>query len=704
MSGELYLDWAILAVSLFTTILLLWLGLTVLFNAEQRGRLGIWLSGGGLLVGAALFISHSAMVGLGLSFVSQGMDFWWRASWVPAVSLPFAWYVVMLWYAGYWDDPFADLHRRQRPLFFITVLMVIGLVGLMIFANPVPYFSQMALLKLSPTPMIGRFPVLVLAYPLYILACISLSFDALRRPVPSGRVMGDLARHRARPWLISTTLVLLAVSLLVGWAMLWVIFNSGNHPLFGDNGALTLAVAWFDLAIETLIAFAVLLLGQAVVSYEIFTGKTLPRRGLQRQWRSVVLLAAGYSILVGWTFTREMRPIYVLLGATVLMALAYALFAWRSYSERDRYIEHLRPFVASHGLYEDMTHPAAAEVDLKTPFHALCRDVLGVKVAYLAAHGPLAPLVASPLSYPEGTEAPLLPLEDIGPMDHPSTMCVPVDERKFGGALWAVPLWSERGLIGMLLLGEKRDGGLYTQEEMEIAREVGERLIDTQASVEMAQRLMALQRQRMAESQVLDRRTRRALHDDVLPRLHAAMLSLGPSAPPEAISTLASAHKEISDLLREMPTAGMPEVSRMGVVGALQRTVEEEFAEAFDAVTWEVDPEASGKAHSVPSMTAEVLYYAAREAIRNAARHGRSGDTSRPLHLNVKARWQNGLEMLVEDDGVGLGAAGNGNSHAGSGQGLALHSTLMAVVGGSLAVESVPGRGTRIHLAVPQSQ
>ena len=37
---------------------------------------------------------------------------------------------------------------------------------------------------------------------------------------------------------------------------------------------------------------------------------------------------------------------------------------------------------------------------------------------------------------------------------------------------------------------------------------------------------------------------------------------------------------------------------------------------------------------------------------------------------------------------------------AGNGQGLALHSTLMAVVGGSLALETMPGQGTRVVLAV----
>src|SRR5207302_6567106 len=105
-------------------------------------------------------------------------------------------------------------------------------------------------------------------------------------------------------------------------------------------------------------------------------------------------------------------------------------------------------------------------------------------------------------------------------------LCLPVDPARYGGALWAVPLWSERGLIGVLLLGEKLDHSLFSQEEIEIAQASGERMIDTQASAEMARRLMALQRRRLSESQVLDRQARRVLHDDVLPRLHTAMLTL----------------------------------------------------------------------------------------------------------------------------------------------------------------------------------
>ena len=88
-----------------------------------------------------------------------------------------------------------------------------------------------------------------------------------------------------------------------------------------------------------------------------------------------------------------------------------------------------------------------------------------------------------------------------------------------------MPLWSQRGLIGVLLLGGKQDEGLYSREEVEVAQASGERLIDSRVSAEVTRRLIGLQRQRMAETQVLDQRVRRVLHDEVLQDLHAAILA-----------------------------------------------------------------------------------------------------------------------------------------------------------------------------------
>jgi anti-sigma regulatory factor (Ser/Thr protein kinase) len=316
-------------------------------------------------------------------------------------------------------------------------------------------------------------------------------------------------------------------------------------------------------------------------------------------------------------------------------------------------------------------------------------------------------------------------------------MYVPMNPERWGGASWAVPLWSERGLIGVLLLGEKLDGGLYAQEEIEIARATGERLIDTQASAQLAQRLMHLQRQRLAESQVLDRRARRVLHDDVLPLLHTALLELmteegsvktagrkpkatqtgvidADDSRQAALGNLSQAHHLISDLLRDMPSTAAPEIGRLGLVGALRKVVNEEFATAFDSVEWKVDAQAQERASDISPLSAEVLYYAAREAIRNSARYARHdahGEQGRPLHLKIAVLWHDGLEIVVEDDGAGIaggrlapddsdGTNGSG-PHSGSGQGLALHSTMMAVVGGSLGIESTPGEYTRVALSLP---
>lgn len=76
------------------------------------------------------------------------MDFWWRAGWVPVVASPFAWYGIMLWYAGFWDNAQSRLRRRQRPWLMLTTLLAFGMVGLLIFANPLPSYWRVTALDL----------------------------------------------------------------------------------------------------------------------------------------------------------------------------------------------------------------------------------------------------------------------------------------------------------------------------------------------------------------------------------------------------------------------------------------------------------------------------------------------------------------------------------------------------------------------------
>jgi signal transduction histidine kinase len=274
----------------------------------------------------------------------------------------------------------------------------------------------------------------------------------------------------------------------------------------------------------------------------------------------------------------------------------------------------------------------------------------------------------------------------------------------------------------MILLGQKQSGGPYSQEEIEIAQATGERLIDARASAEMARRLIALQRQHLVAGQVADRGVRRTLHDETLPLVHAVMLNLagGEAAQREsstALDLLQEIHRQLSNLLRTMPTATAPAVENYGIIGALRRTVNDELESAFDDVQWQVDPGAEAQTRALPPLIAEVVYSAAREGIRNAARHGRGEDSQYRLCLRVALQSDEGggLRLTLEDNGVGLedryawgafeaGRADHagGVDHAGGGHGLALHSTLMAVIGGSLTLSSLPGQRTCLRLELPR--
>ena len=57
------------------------------------------------------------------------------------------------------------------------------------------------------------------------------------------------------------------------------------------------------------------------------------------------------------------------------------------------------------------------------------------------------------------------------------------------------------------------------------------------------------------------------------------------------------------------------------------------------------------------------------------------------------------LRLVIEDDGVGMRAAPQAGE--GGGQGLPLHGTMMAVIGGTLTPETREGGGTRVVLGLP---
>jgi signal transduction histidine kinase len=706
MSGIYLLDWAALAVSLAITMLLVWLALVVFLNSEHR-TWGIYLTSGGLLLGSSFFVAHSVLLAQTFNYSNPWLDVWWQIGWIPVILSPFAWYLVVLWYTGFWESRTSSLYRRQRFFLYLNSIFTVVLISLVLSGHPIPSYWESIRLNFSHVPLsVLGIPIIILTLPAYILFCLGLAVDALLRPGPTRRPFADIARSRARPWLLASSLLLVMVSLLVGWVLIHMLIFSRTPLDYNRLIDLTITLAKYDLLIAATTGLSILCLGQAIISYEIFTGKALPRQGLRRYYFSAVLLFGGISLFVAGAYTLKFSTIYGLLLVLLVTTAYFAILTWRSFLERDWAIRQLRPFVASQRLYDQILQGSSenpAAFDAAVPFNALCRDVLDTRQAALIALGSLAPLVTEPLHFMTEPGNALPDIMQICPQcSSPDVIAVPLDAHEANGYVWAIPLWSERGLIGMLLLGEKAGRGFYTQEEIEVARASGERLVDAQAGVEIIRRLADLQREQMVAAQVIDRQTRRMLHDEILPALHTSILNLSPASSSHSenvkpvVQELSTLHRQISTLLRELPASYSPDLQRLGLLSALRSLVQEELSGLFDKTTYHQMDDIEEFAAALPARTADVLFYASREAIRNAAHHAR-GDL--PLHLHVSIVSDDGFRIVIEDNGIGIPFF-TGMSPNGSGQGLAIHSTLMAVIGGSLTIETKSNQYTRVILSI----
>ena len=189
-------------------------------------------------------------------------------------------------------------------------------------------------------------------------------------------------------------------------------------------------------------------------------------------------------------------------------------------------------------------------------------------------------------------------------------------------------------------------------------------------------------------------RVARDLHDEVNQSLTGLLLRLEAareSAPPELEAELAEiralanqAMRELLSLARQLrPTA----LDDLGLVAAVAGQVEQLARGDVDAGV-----EAEGDFSDLDDDAQLVVYRVAQEALSNAARH------SGAEHVAVRLRRPagGGVALEVADDGRGFAF-----DESERGLGIAGMRERALLVGGELTIESRPGHGTTVRLAVP---
>lgn len=685
------------AVSLFNTVILLWLGLTVILTGDRRKPATI-AGSAGLLLGALFFMGHTLIIGHSVDIGGRGVNTVWKVMWVAAITAPYFWGLSIFYYSG---NPAAGKWVRR-----ILTAAAFFMIFAMAFVFPLPSIMEFAL-----APVLA--PVIAWAYVPYLFLCFTLPLIALRRRASPAWL--DPFR-RARPWLLGTAIMLVLAVLTFAYTAYAIMPQA--IPIYNLTPLVLRELYIADGLVAGFIALAIILLGRAVVSNSVLTERPQSNRGFFLRWRNVVGVALLGSGFIALLYTAPIPPIYSLMLTAILAVIAYAMFNWRQYVEHAEFMQRLDPFVKSLHLHDHLLSSGTDSwTESRDLFTALCRDALGAERACLMFASTM------PAAGPQRLDYQWLPEYDAvltRPIGDPSEWA------RLDGDYWVWPLADSRGAIGRLILGPRINGSEYTVQELQVAAACAERILDALAGEQLARVAVNLLQQRIAQVQVMSTQHKRIIHDEVLPQIHLALLKveglravgqaaiLSHNEPAveqeaswshnghidEATDALTLAHRRLSGLVREMSNAVPTRLESEGLIAALHSALDHDFHDSFDGIDWHVEPRAIERARQLPLFVSEVIFYAAQEALRNAARHGRGAEANRKLKLDVAIQNGSGLTIVISDDGVGR-AANRANGEAGSG--LAFHSTMLAVVGGTLSVQDRSGGGTQVVIEIPES-
>jgi signal transduction histidine kinase len=276
---------------------------------------------------------------------------------------------------------------------------------------------------------------------------------------------------------------------------------------------------------------------------------------------------------------------------------------------------------------------------------------------------------------------------------HPDSYGFPVEHPPMHSLL-GVPIRVSGAIAGNFYLTEKEGRPEFSAEDQELVERFA-----LHAGIAIQNARLHLEVQKLA---VVDERMRisRDLHDGIIQSIYAVSLSLE-DVPDlieedrtEAVARVDRAIDRLHTTIADIRTfiVGLGPETGSGLQGALEAMTSELLDTSEIAFSLGLTGVPEIERRLTPEAAHELVQMA-REAVSNVARH--SGASNAAMRLEVES----GEAILrVEDDGVGFDA----DHRPGSGHfGLANLRDRVTGVGGTLAIETQPGNGTRIIVRLP---
>ena len=258
-----------------------------------------------------------------------------------------------------------------------------------------------------------------------------------------------------------------------------------------------------------------------------------------------------------------------------------------------------------------------------------------------------------------------------------------------------VPLLLGERALGVIIVHDRDDPDAeFTDDDVRLAESFAKRAA---VAVDLSRRVARDALRRAVAAQELERRRlARELHDETGQALTSMLLGL---AAVDAAGTPEEAHAAVAEL-RRLVVSTLQDVRRLavelrpkalddfGLLPALKRlgqTVSE--GSRLDV---QVEARLGGK--RLPAEAETAVYRIVQEALTNVVKHAEA------QHVSVLLTRKNeSVSVMIEDDGKGF----DPGSARSDGLGLLGMQERVALLDGSLAVESTPGAGTTLVLELP---
>jgi signal transduction histidine kinase len=287
-------------------------------------------------------------------------------------------------------------------------------------------------------------------------------------------------------------------------------------------------------------------------------------------------------------------------------------------------------------------------------------------------------------------------------------------EDRAGAAVRMAPITHGGELLGFIVVERPADAERFSDADesvlAELARQVGLALHNLQLDSALQKSLRELQRRAeelqasrtrvVAAADAERRRIERNLHDGAQQHLVALAVTVrlaqqvAATDPDQARGLLEQLGQDLHDAVQELRDLAHgiypPVLMDRGLVAALES--------AAARAPLPVDVVAEGDVGRFPQEVEAAIYFCCVEALQNAAKHAGEGAAAGvTIGRDVGADGRDVVTFAVADDGAGFDPAGS----AGHGHGFVNMSDRLGAIGGTVEVDSAPGRGTRVWGTVP---